>query len=142
MSTKTPKRKRASTPITEVTPPAVESAPSAVVESTVEMKAPVAAPASSLLATIGLSSNCTVKDAGNLKRELLQLLDEPRSVAIDARSVERIDTAVVQLLCAFVRDRADRNLGVTWTCPTQPLLDAVRLLGVGSMLALATETSA
>lgn len=91
--------------------------------------------------TIGLASHCTVKDASALKTNLLQLLDEPASVAIDARNVERVDTAVVQLLCAFVRDRAQRGSGVTWLGAPQPLLDAARLLGVGALLALPQEAS-
>jgi ABC-type transporter Mla MlaB component len=124
MSTKTTKRKRASAPTSAAAVPTPAPAPEVV-----EMCVP-ATP------TIGLSSNSTVKDATGLKAALLKVLDEPASVTIDARSVERIDTAIMQLLCAFVRDRAERNLPVTWSATPQPLLDAVRLLGVGSMLAL------
>jgi ABC-type transporter Mla MlaB component len=121
MSTKTTKRKRTSAAAIETT------APTTVVESV------AVAPSTP---TIGLSSNSTVKDAAALKGILVGLLDEPSSVAIDAKSVERIDTAIMQLLCAFVRDRAARNLAVTWSATPQALLDAARLLGIGSLLAL------
>ena len=97
--------------------------------------APPAGPA------IALASNCTVKDAAGLKDALLQLLDEPGTVAIDAKSVERIDTATIQLLCAFVRDRSQRNSNVTWVGAPQPLLDAARLLGVGALLSLPQEAT-
>ena len=90
---------------------------------------------------VALASNSTVKDAAALKDSLLRVLDEQSSVAIEAKSVERIDTAIIQLLCAFVRDRAARNLAVTWRGTPQPLLDAARLLGVGSLLALPSNPS-
>jgi ABC-type transporter Mla MlaB component len=122
MSTKTTKRKRAGAAATDTaTPP-----------SSVE----IAAVAACSAPTIGLSSNITVKDAAALKDVLVRLLDEPAVVAIDAKSVERIDTAIMQLLCAFVRDRAERSLAVTWSGTPSALLDAARLLGVGSLLAL------
>jgi ABC-type transporter Mla MlaB component len=130
-------------------PVALAAASAAVPETTAATPAAEAAlaPAGAIeaqppaAATIGLASNCTVKDATGLKTELLQWLDEPGSVAIDAKSVERIDTSIVQLLCAFVRERAERNLGVTWTGATQPLLDAARMLGVRTLLALPTEAA-
>jgi ABC-type transporter Mla MlaB component len=122
MSTKTTKRKRASAPTSDAAVPTPGPEP----VETVMLATP----------TIDLSSNSTVKDAAGLKDALLHVLDEPAAVTIDARSVERIDTAIMQLLCAFVRDRAERNLAVTWSATPQPFLDAVRLLGVGSMLAL------
>jgi ABC-type transporter Mla MlaB component len=164
MATKTTKRKRASAPaalpaappsdvVTEITaapepereiaaaaPESVEAANMEVVEpaSAIGEPMPAAEPSA---ARIGLSSHCTVKDATGLKNELLRWLDEPGSVAIDANSVERIDTAVVQLLCAFVRERAERKLGVTWTGATPSMLDAARLLGVRTLLALPTEAA-
>jgi ABC-type transporter Mla MlaB component len=128
MSTKTTKRKRASAPTSDAAAPAPAPAPAPAQEA-----AETGMPA---MPTIGLSSNSTVKDAADLKDALLKVLDEPASVTIDTRSVERIDTAIMQLLCAFVRDRAERNLAVTWSATPQPFVDAVRLLGVGSMLAL------
>lgn len=159
MATKTTKRKRASTnkakaSIAVATAAPVQAAQPAASRTAVEPELPAAAaPAPSAQSTvtsaappsvettISLSSNCTVKDAGHFKDELLRWLDEPQSVAIDAKSVERIDTAIVQLLCAFVRDRAAQNRGVSWVAPPRPLLDAARMLGVSAALALPTETA-
>jgi ABC-type transporter Mla MlaB component len=56
------------------------------------------------------------------------------AVTVDARALERIDTATVQLLCAFVRDRSGRNQSVTWLGDAQALQDAARLLGVRGLL--------
>ena len=139
MSTKTTKRKRAATPAAttpaEAAPVSAPAAPAPIVVS-----AP-ADPAGTVEPVVSLFSNSTVKDAAALKDTLLQVVDEPGAVAIDAKSVERIDTAVIQVLCAFVRDRAARNLAVTWRGTPQPLLDAARLLGVGTLLALPSQAT-
>jgi ABC-type transporter Mla MlaB component len=129
MATKTTKRKRAAAPAKPVVaPPAAASAPEDAPETSESV--------------ISLFSNSTVKDAAALKGTLEQVLDTPGSVTIDAKSVERIDTAIIQVLCAFVRDRAERNLAIEWRGTPQPLLDAARLLGVGALLALPSQAEA
>jgi ABC-type transporter Mla MlaB component len=60
-------------------------------------------------------------------------------VTLDVSAVERVDTATMQLLCAFVRDRSGRNQSVTWRGESAALQDAVRLLGVGALLGLETK---
>ena len=128
-SSKNPKRKR---------PPA--AAP--VVEDTV-VPAP-AAPATDsapTAPTVALAANCTVKDSAALKASLCAVADVNESVVLDAGGVERIDTATVQLLCAFVRDRAGRNQSVAWQHASSALLEAARLLGVQSLLALPANTT-
>lgn len=142
MSSKTPKRKRAAAPVAaEPTPPAPAPVePVAIVESApaVEAAAPVADAMDQADhgPTVSLASNHTIKDAAALQDSLLQVFDEPGAVAVDAKSVERIDTAVMQLLCAFVRDRAARGHAVSFSRPTQAFLDAAQLLGVSTLLAL------
>jgi ABC-type transporter Mla MlaB component len=141
MSTKTTKRKRAAS--AAATEPAApnsgpqEPAPVSVAVATTSAPAPT----NDDEPVVSLFSNSTVKDAGALKDTLLQVLDVPGAVAIDAKSVERIDTAVIQVLCAFIRDRAARNLAVNWRGTPQPLLDAARLLGVGTLLALPSQAT-
>lgn len=85
---------------------------------------------------IALASNCNVKDAAELKKSLCKLADENAAVGIDVKSLERIDTATMQLLCAFVRDRTTRALRVEWLGESPALQEAARLLGVGELLAL------
>jgi ABC-type transporter Mla MlaB component len=138
MSTKTTKRKRAGATATDTVPGTVPGTATSAVTETVTLPSSVeiAVVAAGSTPTIALSSNSTVKDAAALKDVLVRLLDEAAPVAIDAKSVERIDTAIMQLLCAFVRDRAERNLAVTWSGTPSALLDAARLLGIGSLLAL------
>jgi ABC-type transporter Mla MlaB component len=81
-----------------------------------------------------LAANCSVKDAASLKSSLIAVAQESAAVTLDASAVERVDTATMQLLCAFVRDRLARNQGIVWRGQSQALHDAVRLLGVGSLL--------
>jgi ABC-type transporter Mla MlaB component len=140
MSTKTSKRKRAGA-APQATPLEEPTAPEVSVEVVAAPAEPVAAQASSGGPKFELPSNATVKDAEAVKSGLLQLLDEPAAVVLDASSVERVDTAVIQVLCAFVRDRASRGHGVTWRA-TQALLDAARLSGVGGLMALPEEAAA
>jgi len=158
MSSKTTKRKRAASSAPEASEATPDRSPSAASAGAQERPpaTPVAAVASVAPAaavesapavvpvadatehgpTVGLASNHTIKDAAVLKDSLLQVFDEPGDVAIDAKSVERIDTAVMQLLCAFVRDRAARGHTVSFSRPTRAFSDAAKLLGVSSLLAL------
>jgi ABC-type transporter Mla MlaB component len=115
MSTRKAKRKRAATPV------------AAVVEE---------APAASSQPTIALTSNCNVKDAAELKESLCHYVDDSAPVALEVGKVERVDTSTMQLLCAFVRDRAAHQRKVEWRGDTSVIRDAARLLGVESMLAL------
>ena len=77
-----------------------------------------------------LPVSCTVRDSGALKSTLLDLLMEPRPVSFDVRAVERIDTAAMQVLCAFVRDRKAAGGSVQWIGTTENFSEAVRLLGL------------
>lgn len=85
-----------------------------------------------------LSSHCTIKDAAALKLDLANVADAA-DVTIDVGSVERIDTAVMQLLCAFVRDRTQREQRVSWQGDSQAWREAVHLLGTRELLGLAPE---
>lgn len=108
----------------------------AVVETVAAAPAPVDTNASEPAGepVIVLAANCSVKDAAALKISLSALVQEDTAVTLDTSAVERIDTATMQLLCAFVRDRSVRNQRVTWLGESQVLHDAARLLGVRALL--------
>lgn len=86
-----------------------------------------------------LASNCSVKDAAALKSSLCAFSNHGDAVTLDVSAVERVDTATMQLLCAFVRDRSGRNQSVAWRGESAALQDAVRLLGVSALLGLETK---
>jgi ABC-type transporter Mla MlaB component len=139
-SVKTTKRKR--------TPPAAPAIAAAAPETsmTVEVAAQVvtetvAAEAATPTSVVVFPSVCTVKDAAGLKQSLCKVADEASSVTLDVRAVERIDTAIFQLLYAFVRDRAARHLAVAWLGAPAALLDAATLLGVDALLNLSVKES-
>lgn len=121
--------------LVEAVEPVIESS---VVEATVAESEPVVveAPAASTdeEQVVVLAANCSVKDAAALKTSLCALASQNTSVTLDASAVERVDTATMQLLCAFVRDRGSRNQSIVWRGKSQALHDAVRLLGVGALL--------
>lgn len=95
-----------------------------------------AADAAAAAPALALASSCTVKDAADLKIALCGLLQSPQRVVLDASNVERIDTATLQLLFAFVRDRRACGLQVTWQGSSAALLDAADLLDMRVQLGL------
>ncbi len=83
-----------------------------------------------------LSADCTVAASAALKSGLLEVLREPASVTLDIASVQRIDTAGIQLIAAFVRERESLGLQVEWRGAAPAFTSAARLLGVASVLRL------
>src|SRR5262245_265571 len=98
-----------------------------------ESSAPAGEPAG---VPVTLPSHCSVKDAADLKMTLCAFASEPRCVTLDLGNVERIDTAVMQLLCAFMRERRGHGRAVAWQGDSAAVREAARLLGVEPILDL------
>jgi anti-anti-sigma regulatory factor len=90
---------------------------------------------------IALPTSCTVRDSAALKAELLPLFEHDNVVTIDVRAVERIDTAVLQVLIAFVRDRSLANRVTNWVGEPECLTEAVSVLGISEALQLRSENA-
>jgi phospholipid transport system transporter-binding protein len=86
-----------------------------------------------------LASECTVAEADALKSELARRLDEPEAVTVDVTALQRIDTAGLQLLAAFVRDRRTAGRTFAWRGRAAALEAAAVLLGLDSVLELPGE---
>jgi len=86
--------------------------------------------------TLALAAECTVSDAGSLKESLAALLNEPQAVTLDVTALQRIDTAGLQLITAFVRERAGHGRPVEWQGTAPVLATAAQLLGLTSLLKL------
>jgi ABC-type transporter Mla MlaB component len=71
-------------------------------------------PGSAAAATMRLGRNTSIREAAAIKQELLTLLDHPETVTVVMSDVEGIDTAVLQLLYAFERDRTHAGRVVAW----------------------------
>jgi ABC-type transporter Mla MlaB component len=91
-------------------------------------------PSKAAAPVIALASNCSVKDASALKATLHVAEQSEEAVTIDITAVERIDTASMQLLCAFVRDRHARNRPLRWRGASAALDEAVKLLGTSELM--------
>jgi ABC-type transporter Mla MlaB component len=136
--------------VVEQAPPAVPAIEDAAAEAVLVAEMPAvavvnvevdaAAPGSQPVVTLG--SNCTVKDAAALKQSLCAVLNSEAAVIIDIGAVDRIDTAAIQLLCAFVRQRAADAHGVVWRGTPAALREAAGLLGVCELLMLPAEAGA
>jgi ABC-type transporter Mla MlaB component len=86
--------------------------------------------------TLVLAAECTVSDAGSLKERLASLLDAPQAVTLDITALQRIDTAGMQVITAFVRERAGHGRPVEWQGTAPVLASAAHLLGLTSLLKL------
>jgi phospholipid transport system transporter-binding protein len=85
-----------------------------------------------------VAAECTVADAGALKSGLAKLLDDSGVVTLDVSAVQRIDTAGLQVITTFVRERASQGRQVEWRGTTPALVAAAKLLGLSSFLKLPT----
>jgi anti-anti-sigma regulatory factor len=83
-----------------------------------------------------LPPQATIRDAVQLRTLLLEHLEEAAPVELDASAVERIDTAVLQLLAAFLRDRRARQRAVVWRTCSEAVTRAARTLGLQDALGL------
>jgi ABC-type transporter Mla MlaB component len=122
--------------VTEAAEPVCESSTEPTADAVVSE---TAEPAVVREPVVVLAANCSVKDAAALKTSLCAFSNHSDAVTLDVSAVERVDTATMQLLCAFVRDRSGRNQSVSWRGESQALQDAVRLLGIGALLGLETK---
>lgn len=91
---------------------------------------------SSPAGVFALSADCTVAASTTLRAGLLEVLREPASVTLDIASVQRIDTAGMQLITAFVRERESLGLQIQWRGSAAAFTSAAHLLGVASVLRL------
>jgi len=103
--------------------------------------APAAPSAAADEGALRLAAECTVAEADAIKSQLEQRLHESACVLMDVTALQRIDTAALQLLAAFVRDRRTAGLAVEWRGPAPALQTAAALLGLNDMLELPGEVS-
>lgn len=83
-----------------------------------------------------LGGECTLAEADGLKRSLGRLLAEPRPVRLEVSGLQRIDTAGLQLLATFVRDRRTAGRLTEWRGRAPALDAAADVLGLRGMLEL------
>lgn len=67
---------------------------------------------------------------------LVEALASKRAVVLNASRLERVDTAALQVLSAFVQDANSQQQSVQWREPSEPLCQAAQLLGLSVLLNL------
>lgn len=97
---------------------------------------PVGAPSA---ATVTLQANCSVREVIGLRSLLLEVIESATAVIVDVAQLERIDTAALQVLAAFVRDRRSQQREVIWVNVNEALSEAARTLGLFAALGIADE---
>lgn len=90
---------------------------------------------------IALPAECAIASAPQLRSGLLKHLTDARTVQIDASGVQRIDTASLQVLAAFARDRRVGGLPVEWLGVPACLAQAAALLDLTDALGLAVHSA-
>jgi len=88
------------------------------------------------LPSFKLEANCTVRDAARLKEALLEMQETPDVVTLDVTDVERVETASLQVLCAFVMSRRAAGRAVRWQGGSTALTQAAQLSGLSALLDL------
>jgi len=88
-----------------------------------------------------VAAECTVADASSLKTGLAKLLEDSGTVTVDISAVQRVDTAGLQVIAAFVRERASNGRQVQWRGNAPALSAAAQLLGLDALLKLPTPAA-
>jgi ABC-type transporter Mla MlaB component len=88
-----------------------------------------------------VAAECTVADASTLKAGLGKLLDDSGVVTLDISAVQRIDTAGLQVIATFVRERESQGRQVEWRGNAPALTAAAKLLGLSAFLKLPTAAA-
>ncbi len=77
-----------------------------------------------------------IDDAIKLHKKMQKSAAREVDIDIDAGKVEAIDTVILQLLLSFVREIRGSGNRVNWLFPSEPLLKAAELIGLGIELGL------
>lgn len=86
-----------------------------------------------------LAADCTIAQAGAIKTRLARELAKPAPVALDLAAVRRIDTAGLQVLAAFIRERRAAGREVSCHGATEAFLVTATLLGLGALFSPAMD---
>lgn len=83
---------------------------------------------------ISCDTHVDISNVADIYQNLKKAFHDGRHVEIDASIIERIDTAVLQLFCAFIKKAESADLSVTWTSVSDSLRTSAELIGLASEL--------
>lgn len=85
--------------------------------------------------TVGLPVQCEMRSVVEFKSQLQPLLEND-DVTLDATVVERVDTAFMQMLLAFVSSRSKAGRTTAWSACSDVFAAAAKLLGMSKLLGM------
>jgi anti-anti-sigma regulatory factor len=100
-----------------------------------------ATPADAGPAVVVLPPDCRMAALAGLKAEL-EGASAADAIVLDGQAVERVDTAALQLLVLFRRERDARGGTLAWQGASDVLNEAAGLLGLAKILELPAATLA
>ena len=81
-------------------------------------------------AVTALGADCTIEHAPGLHQQLAKVLTDRACVTLDFSAVKRCDTAGLQVLVAFIRERRDAGRELELASVSESFLATVQLLGL------------
>jgi ABC-type transporter Mla MlaB component len=89
-----------------------------------------------------LGADCTIEHAPGLQQQLAKVLTDRACVTLDFSAVKRCDTAGMQVLAAFIRERREAGRDIELASMSENFLATVKLLGLSALFAPVAEVSA
>jgi ABC-type transporter Mla MlaB component len=123
------RRKKSSAPGTAAKKPAVSRKRSAV---TVTKRTSAASAKRSPSAT-ALTADCTIEHAPSMHKRLAKLLADRACVTLDFTEVKRCDTAGLQVLVAFIRERREAGRKVEMKGVSDNFLATAKIIGLSAL---------
>jgi anti-anti-sigma regulatory factor len=80
-----------------------------------------------------LGAECTIEHAPELQKQLAKVLDDRACVTLDFSAVKRCDTAGMQVLAAFIRERREAGRGIELASLSGNFLATAKLLGLSAL---------
>lgn len=77
-----------------------------------------------------------ISTVAGIKLQLVEALESGLPVMLDAKQVERADTAALQVLSAFFQEASAKKQDIQWRDPSDALSRSSALLGLSELLQL------
>lgn len=84
--------------------------------------------------TVECGEALTIANVADLHGKFTKALEESSTVELDAKAVEKVDTAGLQLLVALNTELEKCDGKLLWSSPSDTLVQSVATLGLGSVL--------
>jgi ABC-type transporter Mla MlaB component len=77
----------------------------------------------------------TIAHTDDVRQQLVRIVAKPASVTLDLSGIRRIDTAGLQVLMAFIRERRAAGRAVECAGATESFTVTAQMLGLGAVFA-------